>query len=81
MEPLSAKETIPCDMCESLEHVLLFVKEGFRHVRCKSCGLVFVNPRLSDHLDIQTRTRDRQHGRRAIDTFPGASIAERADPP
>ncbi len=56
MEPLSAKETISCDMCESLVHELLFVKEGFRHVRCKSCGLVFVNPRLSDHLDIQTRT-------------------------
>src|SRR5208283_2048725 len=26
----------------------------FRHVRCRSCGLVFVSPRLARHLEIQT---------------------------
>jgi 2-polyprenyl-3-methyl-5-hydroxy-6-metoxy-1,4-benzoquinol methylase len=49
-------ESLPCDLCESLEHELLFVKEGFRHVRCTSCGLVFVNPRLKDHLNFQVST-------------------------
>lgn len=44
----------PCDLCGSKEHDLVFEKEGFRHVRCRSCGMVFVNPRLADHTTIQT---------------------------
>jgi 2-polyprenyl-3-methyl-5-hydroxy-6-metoxy-1,4-benzoquinol methylase len=43
-----------CDLCFGRDHDLLFVKEGFRHVRCRSCGLVFVSPRLARHLEIQT---------------------------
>lgn len=42
-----------CDLCGSSEQTLLFTKEGFRHVRCTSCGLVFVNPRLAGHLEQQ----------------------------
>ncbi|MBI5251624.1 MAG: class I SAM-dependent methyltransferase [Desulfomonile tiedjei] len=53
---MSANETVACDLCASPDHKLLFVKEGFRHVRCNNCGLVFVNPRLHDHLDRQSRT-------------------------
>ena len=45
--------TVPCDMCGSADHALVLVKEGFRHVRCRSCGLVFVNPRLKYHLEDQ----------------------------
>jgi SAM-dependent methyltransferase len=48
------KITIKCDLCGSEWHQLLFVKEGFHHVRCADCGMVFVNPRLADHLEIQT---------------------------
>lgn len=44
----------PCDLCGNEDHDLVFVKEGFRHVRCRSCGMVFVNPRLADHTAIQT---------------------------
>jgi len=44
---------VACDLCGSQDNVLLFVKEGFRHVRCQSCGLVFVNPRLAQHLEFQ----------------------------
>ena len=43
-----------CDLCFGRDHDLLFLKEGFRHVRCRSCGLVFVSPRLARHLEIQT---------------------------
>lgn len=50
------KILIACDLCGSEDHTLLFVKEGFLHVRCRSCGLVFVNPRLTEHLDIQRRS-------------------------
>jgi 2-polyprenyl-3-methyl-5-hydroxy-6-metoxy-1,4-benzoquinol methylase len=45
-----------CDLCHSGDQDLLFVKEGFRHVRCRSCGLVFVSPRLASHLEIQTES-------------------------
>jgi len=44
---------VPCDLCGGADHRLLFVKEGFRHVQCIECGLVFVNPRLAGHLDFQ----------------------------
>ncbi len=42
-----------CDLCSGAEFKTLFVKEGFPHVRCSSCGLVFVNPRLKNQWDIQ----------------------------
>jgi 2-polyprenyl-3-methyl-5-hydroxy-6-metoxy-1,4-benzoquinol methylase len=42
-----------CDLCGGSQQTLLFVKEGFRHVRCPDCGLVFVNPRLAEHLEQQ----------------------------
>jgi 2-polyprenyl-3-methyl-5-hydroxy-6-metoxy-1,4-benzoquinol methylase len=51
---MQEKISVKCDLCESDEHQLLFVKEGFRHVRCAFCGMVFVTPRLANHLDIQT---------------------------
>jgi len=47
---------VACDLCGSEDQQSLFVKEGFRHVRCRNCGLVFVNPRLADHVEIQTKT-------------------------
>lgn len=45
--------SVPCDLCGDWNHDLLFIKEGFRHVRCQTCGMVFVNPRLSEHLAEQ----------------------------
>lgn len=48
--------TVACDLCGADGHTLLFVKEGFPHVRCRTCGLVFVNPRRADHLASQIHT-------------------------
>ncbi len=50
---MQEKITIPCDLCGSVQHKLIFVKEGFTHVRCNNCGIVFVNPRLAGHLEVQ----------------------------
>jgi SAM-dependent methyltransferase len=50
---VNQKIEIACDLCGGSEHSVLFVKEGFRHVRCANCGLVFVSPRLECHLDTQ----------------------------
>ncbi len=71
-------EQVPaCDLCGSDSYRTLFVKEGFAHVRCSGCGLVFVNPRLKDHIELQTEggtgsmgedsITDRQRGRLARD--------------
>ncbi len=56
MEPHDALTEVACDLCGGGEHELLFVKEGFRHVRCRNCGLVFVNPRLTAHAGLQVET-------------------------
>ena len=44
---------IDCDLCRGRSYDLLFDKEGFHHVRCRDCGMVFVNPRLSNHGELQ----------------------------
>lgn len=47
---------VPCDLCRSPTHEALFIKEGFRHVRCLNCGMVFVSPRLAAHREIQRQS-------------------------
>ena len=51
--PLEIIQT-PCPLCGSSDYEILFEKEGFRHVRCLGCELVYVNPRLKFHTDFQT---------------------------
>jgi 2-polyprenyl-3-methyl-5-hydroxy-6-metoxy-1,4-benzoquinol methylase len=53
---LATESIRECDLCGSEDHVVLFVKEGFPHVRCRGCGLVFVNPRLAEHLESQKQS-------------------------
>jgi hypothetical protein len=46
-------EYVGCDLCGSDDAKLLFLKRGrltgfnFRIVKCRKCGLIYVNPRLS----------------------------------
>ena len=45
---------VNCNICDSSERRLLFKKDGFHIVRCKRCGLVYVNPRIAnDNLTEQ----------------------------
>ncbi|MBD3316728.1 MAG: methyltransferase domain-containing protein [Chitinivibrionales bacterium] len=39
-------EAYPCPLCGSEDRRLLFVVKGFTLVRCRSCTLVYVNPRI-----------------------------------
>jgi len=41
------RETVPCNLCGSEDHALWAHVRGVRVVRCRECGLVFTNPRLS----------------------------------
>ena len=42
-----------CDLCGADNYKLLFEKEGFQHVCCRDCGLVYVNPKLKLHEEFQ----------------------------
>lgn len=46
-------EYINCYICGRDDTELLFEKEGFDFVKCKSCGLVYVNPRLSPERTLK----------------------------
>ena len=43
-------QSVLCAICEKDRSELLFVKEGFRFVRCLDCGLVYVTPRLKSEV-------------------------------
>jgi len=41
-------EWVKCNLCGSDNTVAIFEERGFNIVKCKICGLVYVNPRLKD---------------------------------
>ena len=41
-------EDVPCNLCDTKDEELRFEKDGCRIVRCRKCGLVYVNPRPAD---------------------------------
>ncbi|MDA2931662.1 class I SAM-dependent methyltransferase [Nitrospinae bacterium AH-259-F20] len=44
-------EDVPCYLCEAKDHEEeLFFRDGFRFVRCKRCGLIYINPRVKDQV-------------------------------
>lgn len=38
-------EYVNCDLCGDDNFFLLFIDNNYRLVKCKTCGLVYVNPR------------------------------------
>lgn len=45
-------ERVNCPVCDADSYELLFVKQGFDFVRCSSCNLVYVNPRLLESATL-----------------------------
>jgi len=43
-------ESISCYNCGSKEITNTFSHKGFSHVRCKNCGMIYVNPRLKESI-------------------------------
>lgn len=39
-----------CEVCGYKKNELIFIKNGFKHVRCIKCNFVFVNPTLKDEV-------------------------------
>ena len=48
-------EHVACDLCGGDNPFLWLKKDGFHYVRCPRCGLVYVTPRLQDHLFQQDK--------------------------
>jgi 2-polyprenyl-3-methyl-5-hydroxy-6-metoxy-1,4-benzoquinol methylase len=44
---------VRCDLCGLDESVVLFEKDGFKHVKCHNCDLVYINPRLNNPIEHQ----------------------------
>lgn len=48
IKPQYAQHLENCPTCSSKSHKKIFNIHGFDYYKCKSCGFVFVNPRLND---------------------------------
>lgn len=48
MDPTSATQHVPCNLCGSEDGEPITRQSGFCIVRCQGCGLVYVNPRPVD---------------------------------
>ncbi|MBN1872027.1 MAG: class I SAM-dependent methyltransferase [Candidatus Omnitrophica bacterium] len=46
LEKFSQKRN--CPLCDNNDYEILFIKNGFSHVRCNTCELVYVNPILDE---------------------------------
>jgi len=42
-----ALEYVNCNLCEVDHSELLFTKNNYKLVRCKKCGLIYINPRIA----------------------------------
>lgn len=40
-------ESVSCPVCDSQDAKFLFEKDWFRHVQCRMCGMVYMNPRMN----------------------------------
>jgi len=43
-----ASEYVNCNLCEVDDSEFLFTKNNYRLVRCKKCGLIYINPRIAE---------------------------------
>lgn len=46
-------EPVNCPLCQANDFTVIFTKHGFDFVRCRQCGLVYVNPRIKEEALIQ----------------------------
>lgn len=57
-------EYIKCGLCKLDDSKLLYTKNGFKIVKCRKCGLVYVNPRIK--LDVLKK----MYNKNVISPFP-----------
>jgi len=52
---------VDCPLCGRDESEILFTRDGYRHVRCRECDLVYVNPRNSRIVESNAELFGRTH--------------------
>jgi 2-polyprenyl-3-methyl-5-hydroxy-6-metoxy-1,4-benzoquinol methylase len=62
-------ENVTCDLCNHSKEEFLYTKLGtltkypFRVVRCRSCGLIYLNPRLKEEVIAELYNREYYDGK------------------
>ena len=52
-----------CQVCKSKLNEVLFIKDGYKHVRCKKCKFVFVNPILKTEVQEKALKKESSYTR------------------
>jgi len=52
---------VQCVICGDEKQNLVFKKEGFRYVKCCSCGMVFINPQLDQSRMVANYEKASSH--------------------
>ncbi len=69
-------EEIPCRLCGTRDYRALFVKNGFRFVRCARCALVYVNPQLKESAILKYYSDELPSNNRALEFLASARQQE-----
>ncbi len=78
-------EYVPCNFCGCDDSKLLYRKRGrtipetFHIVRCRKCGLAYVNPRLKKDISIGLYNDDYYDGKGIDNSFNGANRKKQRD--
>ena len=62
-----------CPVCETPPECGLFVKDGFRHVKCRTCGLIYVSLILREDI-LEQYWRDEKAWAAVLDSQPQREI-------
>lgn len=69
---------LPCEICRVASASLIFVKKGYRLVRCSECGLVYVENRPSEQQLSELYNSDSYHAELTDDSSPASLWHKRA---
>jgi len=61
----SLLETRPCPSCHEDHEQFLFIKDGGRHVKCRQCEMIYLNPVFKDE-DLENHYRKNHSGQSEI---------------
>ncbi|MEW6202618.1 MAG: class I SAM-dependent methyltransferase [bacterium] len=52
---------VKCALCDTADTQPVFVKDGFQFVKCRQCGLIYVNPQVNPKKLVEINRRCRSH--------------------
>jgi DNA-directed RNA polymerase subunit RPC12/RpoP len=61
-------ETIKCIFCEKENEQIVFEEKGYKALRCRDCGLIYVSPRPSIEAIKSLYSNDSEYARGHIES-------------